>query len=175
MASGPITSWQIDGETWKPWQILFFLAPKSLQIVSTTMKLKDTCSLEEKLWLPRQHIKKQRHNFTNKDLSSQCCGFSSSHVWMWELDYKESCVPTLESPLNCKEIKPVHSKGDLSWVFIGRTDFEAETPILWPPHGKNWIIWKDPDAGKDWRREEKGMIENEMDRWHHRLDGHESE
>ena len=116
-----------------------------------------------------KHIKKQRHYFVNKGLSSQGYGFSSIHVWMWELDYKESRVPknwcfwtvilekTLESPLDCKEIQPVHPKGDQSWVFIGRTDAEAETPILWPPDAKSWLIWKDPDAGKDWGQEEKGQ------------------
>ena len=82
---------------------------------------------------------------------------------------------TLESPLDCKEIQPVHPKGDQSWIFIGRTDVEAATPILWPSDAKNWLIWKDPDAGKDWRWEEKGMTENEMGGWHHRLNGHESE
>ena len=80
---------------------------------------------------------------------------------------------TLESPLDCKEIQPVHPKGIQSWVFIGRTDVEAETPIFWPPDVKSWLIWKDPDVGKDWRLEEKGMTENEMVRWHHRLNGHE--
>ena len=102
-------------------------------------------------------------------------GSSNSHVWMWELDYKESWEPknwhfwtvvlqkTLESPLDCKEIQPVHPKGDQSWVFIGRTNGEAETPILWPPHAKSWLIWKDPDAGKDWGQEEKGMTEDEID------------
>ena len=117
---------------------------------------------------------------------SQGCGFSSSHVWMWELDYKESWVPknwcfwtvvlgkTLESPLDCKEIQPVHPKGDQSWVFTGRTDAEAETPILWPPHAKSWLIWKDPDDGKDWGQEGKGTTEGEMVRWHHRLNGHRS-
>ena len=79
---------------------------------------------------------------------------------------------TLESPLDCKEIQPVHSKGDQSWVFIGRTDIEAETPILWPPNAKSWLIWKDPDAGKDWGREEKGTTKDEMVGWHHRLNGH---
>ena len=110
---------------------------------------------------PRQHIKKQRHYFADKRLSSQSYGFSNSHVWMWELDYTESWVlknwcfwtvvleKTLESPLDCKKIQPVHSKGNQSWVFIGRTDAEAETPILWPSDAKNWLIWKDPDAGKD--------------------------
>ena len=104
---------------------------------------------------------------------------------MWELEYKESWAPknwsfwtvvlekTLESPLDCKEIKPVHPKGNQSWIFIWRTDAEAETPILWPPDAKNWLIWKDPDAGKDWRQEEKGMTENEMVGWHHWHDGHE--
>ena len=122
---------------------------------------------------------------TNKDLSSQGYGFSSSHVWMWELDYKESWAPknwcfwtvvlekTLKSPLDCKEIKPVNPKGNQSWIFIGRTDAEAETPILWPPDGKNWLTGKRPDARKDWRQEEKGMTEDEMVGWHHRLDGHE--
>ena len=109
---------------------------------------------------------------------------SSSHVWMWELDYKESWAPknwcfwtvvlekTLESPLDCKEIQLVHPKADQSWVFFGRTDDEAETPILWPPDVKSWLTWKDPDAGKDWGQEEKGTTEDEMVRWHHRLNGH---
>ena len=82
---------------------------------------------------------------------------------------------SLESPLDCKEIQPVHPEGNQSWVFIGRTDAEAETPILWPPDVKNWVIWKDPDAGKDWRKEEKGMTEDEMVGWLHQLNGHESE
>ena len=80
---------------------------------------------------------------------------------------------TLESPLNCKAIQSVHPKGDRSWVFIGKTDVEAETPVLWPPDAKSWLIWKDPDAGKDWRQEEKGMTEDEMVGWHHQLNGHE--
>ena len=104
---------------------------------------------------------------------------------MWELDYKESLAlknwcfwtvvleKTLKSPWDCKEIQPVHPKGDQSWVFIGRTDVEAETLILWPPDAKSWLIWKDPDAGKDWGQEEKGMTEDEMVGWHHWLNGHE--
>ena len=134
---------------------------------------------------PRQHIKKQRHYFGNKGLSSQGYGFPSSHVWMWELDYKESWAPknwcfvvlemTLETPLDCKEIQPVHPKGNQSWVFTGRTDAEAETPILWPRDVKSWLIWKAPDAGKDWGQEEKGTTEDEMVGWHHRLKGHEFE
>ena len=136
---------------------------------------------------PRQHIKKQRHYFVNKVPSSQGYCFSSIHVWMWELDYKESwalknwCFWTVvleespESPLDCKEIQPVHPKGDQSWVFIGRTDAKAETPILWPPHGKSWLSGKESDAGRDWGQEEKGTTENEMAGWHHQLDAHEFE
>ena len=128
---------------------------------------------------PRQHLKKQRHYFTNKDPSNQSYGFSSSHVWMWELDNKESWEPknwcfwtvllekTLESPLGCKEIQIVKPKGNQSWMFIGRTDAEAEIPILWLTHEKNQLIGRDPDAGKDWRQEEKGMTEDEMVGWHH--------
>ena len=82
-------------------------------------------------------------------------------------------LKTLESPLECKEIQPVNPKGNQSWIFIGRTDGEAETPILWPPDVKNWLIWKDPDAGKDWGQEEKGTTENEMVGWHYQLDGYE--
>ena len=143
-------------------------------MVTPAMKLKDTCSLEGKLWQPRQCIKKQRHHFANKGPSSQSYGFSSSHVWMWELDRKESWVlknwcfwtvvleKTLESPLDSKEIKPVNPKGNQSWLFIGRTDPEAVVPVLWPPDEKNWFIVKDPNAGKDWRQEEKGETEHEM-------------
>ena len=132
---------------------------------------------------PRQHVRKQRDYFANKILSSQSCGFSSSHVRMWELDYKESWVPknwcfwtvvmekTLESPLDCKEIQPVHPKGDQSWLFIGRANAEAEIPIFWPPDAENWLIWKDPDAGKDWRQEEKRTTEDRNVGWHHLLDG----
>ena len=136
---------------------------------------------------PRQHIKKQRHYFVNKGLSSQSYGFSNSHVWMWELDHKESWVPknwcfwtvvlekTLESPLDFKEIHPVNPKRDQCWVFIGRTDVEAEIPIHWPLDAKSWLIGKDPDAGKDWRQDEKGAREDEMIWWHHWLNGHEFE
>ena len=128
----------------KQWQISFSWAPKSLQMVTAAMKLKDASSLEEKYDQTRQHIKKQRHCFANKGPSSQRYGFSSSHAWMWELDYKESWAPknwffwtvvlekTLQSPLDWKEIQPVHAKANQSWLFIGRTDVEAETPILWP-------------------------------------------
>ena len=130
---------------------------------------------------------KSRCYFANKGLSSQSYSFSSRHVWMWELDYKEGWAlknwcfrtvvleKTLESPLDTKKIKPVNPKGNQSWIFTGRTDAEAEVPILWPPYAKNWLIGKDPNAGKDWKQEEKGMIEDERVGWHHRLDGHEFE
>ena len=123
----------------------------------------------------------------NKGPSSQGYGFSSSHVWMWELDCEESWAPknwcfwtvvlekTLESPLDCKEIQAVHSKGDQSWVFFGRNDAKAETPVLWPPHARSWLIGKDSDAGRDWGQEEEGTTEDEMAGWHHRLDGREFE
>ena len=175
------------GKQWKQWQTLFSWAPKSLQMVTAAMKLKDAYSLERKLCPNRQHIKEQRHYFANKVPSSQSYGLSSSHVWMWNLDYKESWVPknwcfwsvvlekTLESPLDWKEIQPVHPKGNQSWIFIGRTDGEAETPVLWPPDVKNWLIWKDPDARKDWRQEEKGTTKNEMVGRHHQLNGNKSE
>ena len=118
---------------------------------------------------PRQHIKMQRHHFADKGPSSQIYGFSSGHVWMWELDHKESWAPenwcfwavvlekTLESPLDSKEIQPVHPKRNQSWIFIGRTNAEAEAPVVWPPVVKSWRIRKDPDVGKDWWWEEKGM------------------
>ena len=131
---------------------------------------------------PKQHIKKQRYHFSDKGPFSQNYGFSSSHVWMWELDHKEGWAlenwcfqtvlleKTLESPLECKEIQPVHPKGDQSWIFIGRTDAEAETPILWPPDARSWLIGKDADAGKNWGQEkEKGVTEDEMVGWRHQL------
>ena len=136
---------------------------------------------------PRQHIQKQRHYFANKGLSSQGYGFSSSHVWMWELDCEESLAlnnccfwivvleKTFENPLDCKKIQPVHSEGDQPWDFFGRNDAKAETPVLCPPHAKSWLIGKDSDAGRDWGQEEKGMTEDEMVGWHHWLNGHEFE
>ena len=133
---------------------------------------------------PRQQIKKQRHYFADKGLSSQGYGFSSGHVWMWELDCEEGWVPkncclwtvvlekTLESLLDCKEIKPVNPKWKQPWIFIGRTYVEA--PVLWPPNVKSWLIGKKPDAGKDWRQE-KRVTKDEMVVWHHQLNGHEFE
>ena len=144
-------------------------------------------SLSVASFVIRQRIEKQRHYFADKGLYSQSHGFSSSHVWMWELDHKEGWAlknwcfwtlvleKTLESSLDCKEIQPVHSKGNQSWIFIGRTDAEAETPILWPPEVKSWLTGEDPNAGKDWRQEEKGTTEGEMVGWHHQLNGYEFE
>ena len=134
---------------------------------------------------PRQYIKKQKHHFADKGPYSQSYGFSSSHVKMWELDHKEGWVlknwcfrtlvlKTLESPLDCKEIKPVKPKGNQPWIFIGRTDAKAEAPILWPPDVMSRLIGKDPDAGKDWGQE-KGATENETVGWHHRLIEHKFE
>ena len=143
-------------------RIYFFWALRSLQMVTVAIKLKDA-PWKESYDQPRQDIKKQRHYFANKGPSSQSYGFSSSHVWMWDLDHKEGWAlkngcfwtavleKTLESPLDFKEIQPVHPKGNQSWIFLGKTDAEAETLILWPPDAKNWLIWKYLDAGKDWR------------------------
>ena len=165
MASGPITSWQIDGETMETVTDFFFffggvghqnhcrwwLQPWDWKMLNPWKKSYDK---------PRQHIKKQRLDFANKGPSSQSCGFSSSHAWMWQLDHKESWVPknwcfwtvvlekTLESPLDCKETQPVHPKGNNSWMFIGRTDFEDETPILWPLNGRTDSFEKTLMLGK---------------------------
>ena len=167
---------------WKQWETIF-LGSKITVDGDCSHEIKRHLLLRIKVMTNLDSILKSR-DIANKGPSSQNCGFSNSHVWMWELDYKESWAlkkwcfwtvvleKTLESPLDCKKIQPVHSKGDQSWVFIGRTDVEAETPILWPPDAKNWLLGKDPDAGKDWRQEEKGTTEDEMAGWHHRLNGH---
>ena len=175
------------GKQWKQWQTILW-GSKITSDCDCSHEIERCLLLGKKSYdQPRQHIKKQRHHFANKGPSSQSCGFSNSHVWMWELDYKESWAlknwcfwtvvleKTLESPLDCKEIQSVNSKGNQSWLLIERTDVEAETPILWSPDAKNWLTGKDPDAGKDWRQEEKGMTEDEMVGWNHRVNGHESE
>ena len=184
MASGPITLWQIDGETMETVADFLFLCSKITADGDCSHEIKRRLLLGRKAMTNLESIlKSKRHYFANKGPSSQSYGFSSSHVWMWELDYKEIWAPknwcfwivvlekTLESPLDCKKIQPVHPKGDQSWIFIGITDAEAETPILWPPDAKNWLIGKAPDAGKDWRQEEKGMTEDEMVGWHNRFNG----
>ena len=157
------------GKQWKQWQTSIFLGSK--------ITVDSDCSHESKKMLtpwkksydqPRQHIKKQRHYFANKGLYSQSCGFSSSPVQMWELNYKESWVPEnwclwtvvlekiLESPLDSKEIKLVHPKGNQPWIPIGSTDAEAGAPVVWPPNVNDRFIGKDPDAWKGWRQKEKG-------------------
>ena len=171
MASGLITSWEIDGETVETVSDFIFLGSKITA---------DSDRSHEKVpapWMksydkPRRCIKKLRRYFADKSPSSQSYGFSSGHVWMWELDYKENWVPknwcfwpvvleeTLESPLDCKEIQPVHSKENQPWDFFGRNDAKAETPVLWTPDVKSWLIWKDPDPWKDWGQEEKGKTED---------------
>ena len=180
MASGLITSWQIDEETVAD----FILGGSKITADDEcSHEIKRPLSLGRKVMTNLDSILKSR-DIANKGPSSQGYVFSNSHICMWELDYKESWAQnwcfwtvvlekTLESPLDCKEIKPVHPKGNQSWISIGRTDVEAETPILWLPHVKNWLIWKYPNAGKDWGQEENGTTEDEMVGWHHWLNGHE--
>ena len=145
--------------------------------------------MQKKKWLSEEalQIAGKKTEAKDKGTSSQGYGFSSDHVWMWELDCEESWAPkhwcfwtvvlerTLESALDCKEIQLVHSEGDQPWDFFGRNDAKAETPVLWPPHVKNWLIGKDSDAGRDCGQEEKGITEDEMAGWHHLLDGCEFE
>ena len=179
VASSPITWWQIDGgKKWKQWQIYFLGLQNHYGWQLQPWNQKMLASWKESYDKPKQCITKQRHHFADQGPYSKGCGLSSSRVRIWQLDHKESrvlknwCFQALESPLD-KEIKPVHPKGNQSWIFIGRTDVEAETPMFWPPDVKSWLIWKDPDVGKDWRQEEKGMTEDEMVGWHNRFNGHE--
>ena len=179
MASGSITSWQIHGKTMETVTDLVFLASK--------ITADGDCSheIKRRLFLGRKAMTNLDSMLKSKGLSSESYRFSSSHVWMWELAHKECWAPknwcfwtvvlekTLESPLDFKDIKLVHPKGNQSWIFIGGTD--AAALVLWAPDMKNGLIGKDPDAGKDWRQEEKGMTENEMVGWHYWLNGHEFE
>ena len=160
MTSGLITSWQIEGE--------------KVEAVTATMKLKTLAPWKENYDKHSQCIKKQRHHFADKGLYSQSYGFSSSHLWMWELDHNEGWAPknwcfwivvlekSLQIPLHFKKIKPDNPKGNQLWIFIGRTVAEAEAPILWPPEMKSQLTGKDPDAGKDGRQKEKRATEGEM-------------
>ena len=188
MASGPITSWQIDGETMETVRHFILGGSKITADGDCSHEIKRPLLFGRKAMTNLDSILKSR-DFTlptNVHLVKAMV-FSSSHVWMWELDYKESWASknccfrtvvlekTLESPLYFKEIQSLHPKGNESWIVIGRTDAEAETPVLWPPDAKNWLIGKDPDSGQDRRQEEKGMTEDEMVGWHHWLDGHEFE
>ena len=187
MASGPITSWQIDGETMETVTDFILGGSRITADDDCSHEIKRCLLLGRKAMTNLVSILKSR----NITLPTKVCivsyVFSSSHVWMWELDYRESWAPknwcfwtvvlekTLENPLDCKEIQPVNPKGNQSWIFIGRTDVGAEAPVLWPPDVKNWLLGKDPDAGKDWRQEEKGTTEDEMVGWHHGLNEHEFE
>ena len=185
MASGPITSWQIDEETVETVADFFFLGSKITADGDCSHEIKRCLLLGRKLMTNLDSILKSRDiTLSTKVHLVKAMIFFSGHVWMWKLDYKESWVlknccfwtvvleKTLESPMDCKEIQPVHLKGDQSWVFIVRTDVEAETPIFWPPDTKSWLIGKSTDARKDWGQEEKGITEGEMAGWHHQLDGH---
>ena len=173
---------------------LFFGGSKITADGDCSLEMKRSLLLGRKVMTNLDSILKSRDITFPKKVHLVKAMVFSSHGWMWELDYKESRAPenwsfwtvvlekTLESPLDSKEIQPVNPKGNWSWIFIGRTDAEVETPvlwpktpILWPPDAKNWLIRKDSDAGKDWRQEEKGTTEDEMVGWHHQLDVHEFE
>ena len=185
MASGPITSWQIDGETVETVSGFIFGGSKIIADGDYSHEIKRCLLLGKEVMINLDSILKSRDiTLPTKVHLVKAMVLSSGHVWMWELDCEEGWAPknwwfwtvvlekTLESPLDCKEIQPVHPKRNRSWVFIGRTDAEAETPVLWPPHAKSWLIVKDPDAGRDCGQEEKGTTEDEMAGWHHRLSGH---
>ena len=186
MASSPISSWKIDGETMETVTDFIFFVSKITADGDYSHKIMTLATWKKSYDKPRQHIKKQRHCFANKVPSGWSYGFSSNHVWICELDHKEGWVlrnwcfwivvleKTLERPLDCKEIKPVNPNGYQSWIFIGRTDAEAESLTLWPPDVKNWCIRKDPNAGKDWRWE-KRTTEDWMVGWHHWLREHQFE
>ena len=176
--------WENNGNS----ERLFFWGSKITADGGCSHEVKRHLLLRRKVMTNLDSILKSRDiTLPKKGLSSQSYGFSSSHKWRWELNYKESWAlknwcfwtvvleKTLESLLDCKEIQPVHPKGNQSWIFIGRTNAEAEIPIFWPPDRKNWLIWKDPDAGKDCRQEEKGSPGDEMVGWHHLLNWCESE
>ena len=161
-------------KNWKQWQILFSWVSKSLWMVIAAMKLKKHLLLGRKTMKKLYSILKSRHYFANKGPYSQSYDFSSSHVWMWELNHKEGWVSKnwcpeivemekmLESLLDCKGIKPVNPKGNQPWIFIGRTDSEAEVPMLWPPDAKRQLTRKDLDAEKDWRQKEKMVAEDDI-------------
>ena len=185
-ASSPITSWQIDGETVETVSDFNFLGSKITADGDCSHEIKRRLLLGRKVMTNLDSIFKNRHYFANEGPSSQGYGFSSCHVWMWELDCKESWSPKnwcfelwcwrrlLRVPGSARRSnQSIIKEGDLSWVFIGRTDVLAEIPVLWPPDVKSWLFWKDPDPGKDWGQEEKGTTEDEMVGWHHQLNGHE--
>ena len=175
------------GKQWKQWHTILG-GFKILVDGDCSHEIKRCLLFGRKAMRNRDSILKSRHiTLLTKVHLVKAMVFSGSHVWMWELDYKESWAlknwcfwtvvleKTLESPLDIKEIKPVSPKGNQSWIFIGKTDVEAETPILWPSEVKSWLTGKEPDAGKDWGQEEKGTTEDETVGWHQWLNGHESE
>ena len=169
----------IDGETMETVTDFLFLGSKITADGDCSHEIKMLAPWKKSYDNPRQHIKKQRHYFTDKGLSSQSYGFSSSHVWMWELDYKESWAlknwcfwtvvleKTFVKRANQSILKGMRPEYSLEGLML-----KLKLPILWPPVGKNWLIWKDPDAGKEWRHKEEGVAEDEMVGWHHRLSGH---
>ena len=184
MASCPITSWQIEGETVKTVADFIFLGSKITADGDCSHEIKKCLLLGSRVMTNSDSILKTR----DITLPTKVClvkamvfpvvmygceSWTMKKAEHWRLDAFELLEKILESPLDSKEIQPVHPKGDQSWVFIGRTDVEAETPILWPPGVKSWLIWKDPDIGKDWGQEKKWTTEDEMAGWHHRLNGHE--
>ena len=183
MASSPITSWQIDGEAMETVKDFIFMGSKITADGDWSHQIKRCLFLGRKAMANLDSILKSRDiTFPTKGPSTQSYGFSSSHVWMWELDYKENWTPNnwcfwiavlekaLESSLDFKDTQPVNPKGNPSWIVIGKTDADAQ--ILWPPDAKNLLFGKDPDYRKDWRCGEKKMTENERVGWHYRFDVH---
>ena len=188
MASGPITSWEIDGETVETVSDFILVGSKITADGDCSHEIKRRLLLGRKVMTNLDGIFKSRDiTLPTKVRLVKAMIFSCGRVWMWDLDCEESWVlknccfwmvvleKTLESPLDCKEIQPIHSEGEQSWDFFGRNDAKAEIPVLWPPHEKRWLIGKDSDTGRDWGQEEKGMTEDEMAGWYRWLDGRESE
>ena len=181
MESGSIISWQIDGERVADFIFLVF---KITADSDCSREIKKHLLLERKIMTNLDSILRSRDITLSTKVHlvkamvfpvvmCECESWTIKKAERWRIDASELwCWKRLLSPLDCKEIQPVYPKGNQSWIFIGRTDDEAERPILWPPNSRNWLIWKDPDAEKDWRREEKGMTEDEMVEWHHWLNGH---
>ena len=188
MAYGLIASWKIDGKTIETVTDFVSLDSKIIADGDCSHEIKRSLLLGRKAMTDIDRILKGRDiTLPTKVHLVKVNGFSSRHKWMWKLDHKESWAPknwcfwtvvlekTLEGPLDCKEIKPVNPKGNQSWIFFGRINVEGEAPIFWPLDAKNWLIGKDPDAGKDWMQEQKGMTEDEMAGWHQWHYGHEFE
>ena len=187
MASDPTTSWQIDGEKVETVTYFILLVSKITAGSDCSHKIKRRLLLERKAMRNLDNILKPETSLCQQSLYSQTNGFSSSHIWMWELDHNEGRAPknwyfwivalekTIESPFVCKEIKPVNLKGNQPWIFTWRTDAEAEAPIFWSLVAKSQLIGRVPDAGKDWGQEEKRVTEGELVGWCHWLSGHESE